>query len=215
MRLAPEGLPFVLVGFGILVGVVVAARALGGAWWLGPILWTPIAIWIPLFFRDPQRTTPDQPGLVVAPADGRIVGIEDLEEPDYIAGPATRVSVFMNVFSVHVNRHPVTGVVEYSNYRPGRFLNATLDKASVYNERMSLGVRSPDGRVLIRQIAGLVARRIVTDHVPGDSVQRGQRLGLIRFGSRVDTYLPKGTTIRVRLGDQAVAGETILAEWPQ
>lgn len=215
MRLAPEGLPFVLIGFGILVGVVAAARALGGAWWLGPVLWTPIAIWIPLFFRDPQRTTPHQAGLVVAPADGKIVGIEEVEEPDYIAGPAIRVSVFMNVFSVHVNRHPVTGVVEYRNYRPGRFINATLDKASVHNERMSLGVRGPDGRVLIRQIAGLVARRIVTDHTPGDSVQQGQRLGLIRFGSRVDTYLPEGTTIRVRVGDQAVAGETILAEWPQ
>lgn len=175
----------------------------------------PIAIWIPLFFRDPQRTTPHQPGLVIAPADGKIVGVEEVEEPDYIEGPAIRVSVFMNVFSVHVNRHPVTGVVEYRNYRPGRFINATLDKASVDNERMSLGVRGPDGRVLIRQIAGLVARRIVTDHALGDSVQRGQRLGLIRFGSRVDTYLPTGTTIRVRVGDQAIAGETILAEWPQ
>ncbi len=115
---------------------------------------------------------------------------------------------------MHVNRHPIAGKVEYRDYRRGKFLNATLDKASVDNERMSLGVRSSRGKVLIRQIAGLVARRIVTDHAPGDSVRQRERLGLIRFGSRVDTYLPRGVTIQVRVGDRAVAGETVLAEWP-
>jgi phosphatidylserine decarboxylase len=120
----------------------------------------------------------------------------------------------MNVFNVHVNRYPAAGTVEYREYRPGKFFNATLDKASTDNERMSLGIRTTHGALLVRQIAGLVARRIVTDHVSGDEVQQGQRLGLIRFGSRVDTFLPPGARVRVKLGDRSVAGTTVLAEWP-
>jgi phosphatidylserine decarboxylase len=152
---------------------------------------------------------------VIAPADGKVVSIDQVDEPEYLKGRATRVSVFMNVFNVHVNRHPIAGTVEYRDYRPGKFLNATLDKASEFNERMSIGVRGSSGPILIRQIAGLIARRIVTDHRPGDVVRQRDRLGLIRFGSRVDTFLPPSAHIRVQRGDRSVAGKTILAEWPQ
>lgn len=212
MRIAPEGTPFVIAAAAILVGLLVWDVVWEGSWWPA-VVWAPIAVWVPAFFRDPPRTGPRRPELVIAPADGRIVSVARVNEPDYLRGEATRISVFMNVFNVHVNRHPVTGTVEYRDYRPGKFLNATLDKASDTNERMSLGVRGVHGPILIRQIAGLIARRIVTDHTPGDAVRQGDRLGLIRFGSRVDTFVPPTARVQVQEGDRAVAGTTILAEW--
>lgn len=214
MRIAPEGRPFIGAAVAVWLGALAAAAAWGGWWWLAPTLWAPVAAWVPAFFRDPTRTPPRRPGVVVAPADGRVVSVEPVDEPDFLGGPALRVSIFMNVFNVHVNRHPVDGTVEYRDYRPGRFFNATLDKASVDNERMSLGVRSARGAVLVRQIAGLIARRIVTDHHPGAAVTQGERLGLIRFGSRVDTFLPADARPTVAVGDRAIAGQTIIAEWP-
>ncbi len=214
MKLAPEGIPFVTIALVILTALTAWAWMLGGSWWLA-VAWTPVAVWVPAFFRDPVRAGPPQGELVIAPADGKVVSIDQVDEPEYLKGRATRVSVFMNVFNVHVNRHPIAGTVEYRDYRPGKFLNATLDKASEFNERMSLGVRGTFGPVLVRQIAGLVARRIVTDHEPGDVVRQGDRLGLIRFGSRVDTFLPLSALVRVQPGDRAVAGRTILAEWPR
>ncbi|MCZ6917301.1 MAG: phosphatidylserine decarboxylase family protein [Gemmatimonadetes bacterium] len=214
MKIAPEGTPFIVIGLALLVGVVAVAWVMGGAWWIAAAAWTPIAIWVPLFFRNPERSGPRDAQLVIAPADGKVVSIAVVDEPEYVQGRALKISVFMNVFNVHVNRHPAAGTVEYRDYRPGKFFNATLDKASTENERMSLGIRTPRGPLLIRQIAGLVARRIVTDHVPGDEVQQGQRLGLIRFGSRVDTFLPPDAQVRVKLGDRSVAGTTVLAQWP-
>ena len=213
MSLAPEGRPFVVAGVVVLVVLSTAAARGGGAWLALPALWLPIAIWIPVFFRDPARDGPRGDHLVIAPADGRVVDVAEVVEPDVIGGHALRVAVFMNVFNVHVNRHPVDGTVIRREYRPGRFVNASLDKASVDNERMSLGVRSPRGPVLIRQIAGLVARRIVTDPPEGARVRQGTRLGLIRFGSRVDTYLPAGVRARVAVGDRTRAGITVIAEW--
>jgi len=174
----------------------------------------PIAVWVPWFFRNPERPGPRGDSLVIAPADGKVVSIVPVDEPDFINGKATRVSIFMNVFSVHVNRYPTNGVVEYRRYRPGKFVNANLDKASTDNEQMSLGVKSPKGPILVRQIAGLVARRIVTDDGPGRGVSQGERLGLIRFGSRVDTFVSPEARITVSLGDRAVAGQTVIAEWP-
>lgn len=214
MKIAPEGAPFVAIGFAVLVGVAAAAWFQGGVWWIPVVVWAPVAVWVPLFFRNPERSGPRDAHLVIAPADGKIVRIEEVDEPEYLQGRAVQISVFMNVFNVHVNRYPATGTVEYRDYRPGKFFNATLDKASTDNERMSLGIRTARGALLVRQIAGLVARRIVTDHVSGDEVQQGQRLGLIRFGSRVDTFLPPGVRVRVKLGDRSVAGTTVLAEWP-
>jgi phosphatidylserine decarboxylase len=141
------------------------------------------------------------------------VSVTELTEPDVLGGPGLRISIFMNVFDVHVNLHPVSGEVIYRQYRPGKFINATRDKASEDNERMSIGIRSPHGRVLVRQIAGLVARRIRTDCAEGDRVRQGERLGIIRFGSRVDTFL-SGARARVAAGDRTRAGQTVIAEWP-
>ncbi len=152
--------------------------------------------------------------MILAPADGRVVSITEVDEPDFLRSRATRVSVFMNVFNVHVNRYPVGGSVSYRQYRPGKFVNATLDKASTDNEQMSLGLESRHGPILVRQIAGLVARRIVTDSQVGDSIQQGDRLGIIRFGSRLDTFVPQATKINVEVGDLTRAGVTIIAEWP-
>jgi phosphatidylserine decarboxylase len=153
--------------------------------------------------------------LAIAPADGRIVSIAEVDEPDYVGGRATRISIFMSIFDVHVNRNPVGGTVEYRDYRAGRFINASLDKASEGNERMSLGIRGPRGRVLVRQIAGLIARRIVTDAGLNAHVAQGERLGMIRFGSRVDTFLPPGSKIRVQVGERAQAGLTVIGEWAE
>jgi len=214
VRLAPEGRPFVLAGALVLGALLVVAARWGGGWFALPALWLPVALWIPAFFRDPVREGPRGEHLVIAPADGRVVSVVEVHEPDVIGGPALRVAVFMNVFNVHVNRHPVDGTVIRREYRPGRFVNASLDKASADNERMSLGVRSSRGPVLVRQIAGLIARRIVTDPAEGARVRQGTRLGLIRFGSRVDTYLPAGARARVGVGDRTRAGVTVIAEWP-
>jgi phosphatidylserine decarboxylase len=149
----------------------------------------------------------------VSAADGVVVAVTPVDEPEFVRGRATQVSVFMNVFNVHVNRHPVDGTVEHRNYRAGKFFNASLDKASVHNEQMSLGITASRGRVLVRQIAGLIARRIVTDPKPGDTVHQGERLGIIRFGSRVDVFLPAGVEARVRIGDHTTAGVTVIGQW--
>ena len=214
MRVAPEGWPFTAVGFAVLT----ALAGLGwwrGGWWAAPaFLWLPVALWVPWFFRDPARTGPRDPSLVIAPADGKVVEVTEVNEPDFLGSRATRVSVFMDILAVHVNRHPADGTVRYRRYVPGRFINATLDKASEQNERMSLGIDTPRGRLLVRQIAGLIARRIVTDARVGDTVYQGDRLGMIRFGSRVDTFLPLSAKVLVRTGDRTKCGQTVIAEWP-
>ncbi len=213
MKLAPEGLPFVALGGAVFLALLAGSWFGGSWWWIALGAWTPVALWVPWFFRNPNRRGPRGPEFVIAPADGKVVSIVEVDEPDYLRDRAVRVSIFMNVFNVHVNRHPVDGAVEQRDYRPGRFFNATLDKASEYNEQMSLGVRGPHGAILIRQIAGLIARRIVTDAVIGDSVHQGGRLGLIRFGSRVDTFVPVDAQLEVRVGDRTAAGATVLARW--
>ncbi len=213
MRIAPEGRPFVLAGIVVLAALVAVGGVLGGWGAALPLAWLPVALWIPAFFRDPDRQGPRDARLVIAPADGRVVSVGEVSEPEVIGGPALRICIFMNVFNVHVNRHPVGGTVIRRDYRPGRFFNASLDKASVHNERTTLAVQSERGPVVVRQIAGLVARRIVTDPAVGAIVRQGQRLGLIRFGSRVDTCLPAGARPRVAVGDRTTAGVTVIAEW--
>lgn len=207
MRVAREGWPFIGAAWLLLVGLA----ALG--WWLAFAAWLPIAVWVAAFFRDPVRDRVRGDDLVLAPADGRVVSVIPIDEPDFVGGATTRVSIFMNVFSVHVNRYPASGIVRFRQYTPGRFVNAADEKASRENEQCSLGVESPHGRLLIRQIAGLVARRIVTDHEPGQAVTQGERLGLIRFGSRVDLFLPPSATIAVASGEATRAGETVVARW--
>ena len=203
------GWPFLAIGVALTLGGFLVADSLG---WVLVVL----TGWIAYFFRDPDRMTPTRPGLVVSPADGRVQLIMEAAPPPELAmgdEPMTRISVFLNVFDVHVNRFPVDGRVCAAHYRPGKFLNASLDKASVDNERMSLGIEMADGRrVACVQIAGLVARRIICDAVPGAEARAGARYGLIRFGSRVDVYLPLGTAPLVVVGQRVIGGESVLAD---
>jgi phosphatidylserine decarboxylase len=209
-----EGYPFIA----IFVAVNLLAFLLAA--WLGWVL-LPVTIWCVAFFRDPDRTTPQEPGLIICPADGKLLPIVDVAPPAELGmgdQPRPRLSIFMNVFNVHVNRNPVSGHVIALSYRAGKFFNASFDKASVYNERMSIRLR-PEGAggdksdLAVVQIAGLVARRIVCDLAQGEGVRRGNRFGIIRFGSRVDVYLPPGTEILVQPGMTTRAGETVLARF--
>lgn len=180
--------------------------------WAGVIL----TIWCAYFFRDPDRVTPMRDGLIVSPADGRVCAIDDVVPPAELeldAVPVTRIGVFMNVFDVHVNRAPHAGRITNITYVPGKFFNAELDKASKHNERQGFTFELIDGtKIGIVQIAGLVARRIVRFVDEGDNVGAGERVGLIRFGSRVDVYLPPGKSAQVCIGQLALAGETVLAD---
>lgn len=216
MSFAREGYPF--IGIAMLLAAGGFALALGRrsfALWLLAVLLLIVALWVAYFFRDPERTGVRGPRLVIAPADGLVLPIVDVDEPSFINGRATRISIFMNVFSVHVNRYPVDGTVQYLHYNPGKFITASRDKASLENEQMSVGIATPRSKVLVRQIAGLIARRIVTYSKSGDSAKQGERFGLIRFGSRVDVFVPVGTTIKVKAGEHTSAGTTLLAELPQ
>ncbi len=203
------GLPFVAAG------VVVT--------FLAAFMWAPlsalfalITAWMIYFFRDPDRVVPTRRGLVVSPADGMVqLIVPAVPPPELEMGdrPLTRISIFLNVFNVHVNRVPVGGRIERARYRPGLFLNAALDKASDDNERMSIRVRTEEGgEIAFVQIAGLVARRILCDIKDGDTVMTGQRYGLIRFGSRCDVYLPDGVAPLVCVGQSTVGGETVIAD---
>jgi phosphatidylserine decarboxylase len=190
--------------------LVAAAVTWFGGWWSVPF-WLAVAF-VVQFFRDPPRAIPGGESTVVSPADGRIVAVEQVADP-YLHRPATKVSVFMNVFNVHSNRSPVDGEVQQSWYNRGAFVNAALDKASLENERSALWLRSDTGAdVTCVQIAGLIARRILCYAKAGDRLRRGDRFGFIRFGSRVDVYLPEGARVRVALGEKVRAGSTILAE---
>lgn len=216
MNFAREGIPFILIALALAAGGYTLALA-RRSWplWLVALGLTVLVLGVAYFFRDPDRTGPRGDQLVISPADGRVVDISEVDEPTFLEGRAIRIAVFMNVFNVHVNRYPVGGRVEYVHYNPGRFLNAATDKASLENEQMSVGVQAGPHRILFRQIAGLVARRIVTYSRVGDDAEQGERMGIIRFGSRVDVFVPVGSTVKVQLGDRPVAGNTVLAELPQ
>jgi phosphatidylserine decarboxylase len=204
-----DGHKFIAIGLAVTLLLFFVWPALG---WVAAV----ITLWIIYFFRDPDRVTPLRDGLVVAPGDGRVSAIEKVRPAAELGiGDAerTRVSIFLSVFDVHINRAPVAGRIVRSLYVPGAFLNAALDKASEENERRAIVIETPSGvTVAVVQIAGLVARRIVTFAGEGDSLGIGERFGLIRFGSRVDTYLPPGTTALVNVGQRAVGGETVLAD---
>ena len=203
------GWPFIALFAVIALAMGYYAEPLG---WIGAIL----TLWCVYFFRDPDRVTPTRADLVIAPADGRICLIDEAVPPaelDMGDEARPRVCIFMNVFNVHVNRAPMNGVIKKIAYRPGKFLNAELDKASEFNERMSLSMSTSTGHdIAFVQIAGLVARRIVCQVKEGDQMQAGERFGLIRFGSRVDVYLPKGTAPLVAVGQLTTAGESVIAD---
>lgn len=205
----PEGRKFVAIFAAITLVLFLIADVLG---WIG----VGLTVWCYYFFRDPKRVTPERDGLIVSPADGVVSLIEKAVPPAELGmadTPLTRVSVFMSVFNCHVNRAPIGGKITAIAYRPGKFFNASLDKASADNERNSLCIEMEDGRqIAVVQIAGLVARRIVCFSKVGDGIRTGARFGLIRFGSRLDVYLPEGVAPLVCLGQTMVAGETVLAD---
>jgi len=215
MRIAPEGRPFIVAGWAVVALGGWAVGTWGRGVWVIEIPLLAVAVWLLVFFRDPIRTGPRGDRVVIAPADGRVVAVTAVSEPMYLKQEATRISIFMNVFNVHVNRYPVSGQLELTRYNPGKFLHAGHDKASLDNEQASIGIRGAQGPVLVRQIAGLIARRIVTDGHPGEHVTQGERLGMIRFGSRVDVFLPRGARheVRVAVGDRVRAGASVLAEY--
>ncbi len=203
------GWPFIALFAVVSALLATWSPALG---WIGLVL----TAWCVYFFRDPDRVTPTKPGLVISPADGRVTLITKAAPPPELGmgeEKLTRISVFLNVFDVHVNRSPADGTIKAAEYKPGKFLNADLDKASDENERMSIRLGLPDGREMaFVQIAGLVARRIIWWVAPGQSLKAGERYGLIRFGSRCDVYLPDGVHPLVVVGQKMIAGETILAD---
>jgi phosphatidylserine decarboxylase len=208
-----EGYRFIAIFAGITL--VLFWLHAGPLAWIGVIL----TLWCAYFFRDPERVTPLRDGLVISPADGRVSSIEEVIPPvelDLSREPVTRISVFMNVFDVHVNRSPLDATIRRIAYVPGLFVNADLDKASLDNERQAFTLERANGqRIGVVQIAGLVARRIVKFVNEGEHLSAGQRFGLIRFGSRVDVYLPKGAKSLVCIGQRAIAGETVLADLDQ
>jgi len=212
---AREGYPFIL-GAAALAAITFAMALRWRSWplWLVAILLTIVALWVAWFFRNPERLGERGANVAVAPADGKIVLITNIDEPTFVKGPTVRVSIFMNVFDVHVNRYPVDGVVQHVQRKAGQFLNAVTEASSSDNEQVSVGIVAGKHRIMMRQIAGLIARRIITDSKSGDAAQQGARMGLIRFGSRVDLFLPPEARLRVTLGQRTVAGKTVIADLP-
>src|SRR6202171_3499149 len=206
--IAREGWLFVAIS-----AAVALALSLAG-WWLAALPVWLVVVFIVQFFRDPPRVVPSQPNAVLSPADGRVVVVEKARDP-YLDRNALKISVFMNVFNVHSNRSPVDGEVRKGSYFSGKFLNAALDKASLENERNALWIHTDGGaEVTCVQVAGLIARRILCYVQAKDHLKRGQRFGFIRFGSRVDVYLPPSATANAAVGDKVFAGQTILARLP-
>jgi phosphatidylserine decarboxylase len=204
--IAKEGWPFVTLAIGLAAVVTFFSAAWSIPFWI-------IAVFVLQFFRDPARVIPQKPNAVLSPADGRIVVVEKTQDP-YAGREALKISVFMNVFNIHANRAPVDGKIQNVQYFPGKLVNADLDKASVENERNALTITAANGQtVTCVQVAGLIARRILCYVNAGDKLERGQRYGFIRFGSRVDVYLPLTATPKVTVGDKVSATETILASF--
>jgi phosphatidylserine decarboxylase len=202
---ASEGWPFIIP----LAMVTALLFALG--WKYTGVVLLVLTLFVLFFFRDPERAVPPGEGVVVSPADGRVIVIKDIYEPDYLKQDVKQVSIFLSVFNVHVNRAPIGGAVEVVKYNPGKFHVASVDKASLMNEQTAMVIAKGKTRVLVKQIAGLIARRIVCYAKPGDTVKAGERYGLIRFGSRVDIFLPKDAELKVKLGDRVTGARDVIA----
>lgn len=213
MNFAREGLSFIVIAVLVAVGAFgVALSRRSWPLWLLAFGLTVVALWVAYFFRDPERVGERGERLVIAPADGKVVMISEVDEPTFMKARAIRVSIFMNVFNVHVNRYPVTGVVRFVERKAGRFLNAASEESSLQNEQTSIGLETGSNHILVRQIAGLIARRIITDAREGDHVRQGERMGLIRFGSRVDVFLPLNAKVHLKVGTTTFAGVTVIGE---
>ena len=218
MKFAPEGFPFIL---GSLVFTAIASvftfltyKSGGTAFHISSVavcFFSIVSSFMGYFFRDPERTIPEGKGLFVAPADGKIILIKDVNEKKYLKCDAKEISIFMSPFNVHVNRTPCDGKVSAVKHSPGRYMAAYKDEASLKNENIAMLLEGKEGKILVRQVAGFIARRAVCRVKPGDMLKRGERYGMIKFSSRLDVYLPKHTEIAVKLGDVVKAGETVLA----
>ncbi|MEE2659360.1 MAG: phosphatidylserine decarboxylase family protein [Candidatus Latescibacterota bacterium] len=207
--MAKEGFPFVAGALALAVVAWLAAESIS---WLrfGGALFALLAAFMVFFFRDPRREAPQEEGAIVSAADGKVVAIEEEEEEDYIGKTATRISVFLSVLNVHVNRIPFAGEIDFVQHRLGHHRVAFAEEASCTNEQSVIGIRSSAGKIVVKQIVGILARRIACYLEPGQRVKLGERFGLIRFGSRVDLILPKTAEIRVSVGDRVRAGETVM-----
>lgn len=212
--LAKEGFPTILVVFGFSL-LVIFAISFAPAW-VGYIVYPILAVLCGLvlyFFRDPDRITPDDDSLIISPADGKVVLIQDVKEDEYVGEEVTQVSIFLSPLNVHVNRNPLSGKLEYVKYYPGKYLMAWEDHASEMNERAHFGVKHPSGmKIMFKQITVFLARRIVYNIEEGDELKAGERFGIMKFGSRMDLLLPKNVTIDVKIGDNTVAGESVIGK---
>lgn len=199
-----EGLQ--IAGVLAVIGIIVSQLEK----WFGRLFYLLSAFTL-YFFRDPEREIPQGENLIVSPADGEIVGVDSVEHCPFIDGPAQRITIFLSIFNVHINRSPVKGKVEYRHYTPGKFIDARDDKSSLENERNAIGIETADGkRYLVVQIAGLIARRIVCWKNPGEQLETGERFGLIKFGSRTEIYMPIDAKIQVKRGQKVMAGTTVI-----
>lgn len=219
MRFAREGYPFIAIGLivsglGWAASWIVQGSSAAWLWQVVTAVLSVLTLFVIWFFRDPIPPQPADPSHVLAPGQGKVILVDEVDEPTYLGGRCRKISIFLSIFDVHVQRAPVSGRVEHRTYRPGTYAVAWKDKASEDNEQASLGLATDGGRVLVRQIAGLVARRIVTDPREGDTVTQGGRIGLIRFGSRVDLFLPLEWEVACAVGDRAIVGRTVLARQP-
>ena len=203
--MASEGWPFIIP----LAIVTALLFALG--WKNTAVVSLALTLFVLYFFRDPERTVPQGAGAVVSPADGRVIVVKDIFEPTYLKQEVKQISIFLSVFNVHVNRSPISGTVETVKYNPGKFHVASVDKASLDNEQTAMVISDGKHKVLVKQIAGLIARRIVCYAEPGDAIRTGERYGLIRFGSRVDIFLPRDADLKVKVGDRLTGARDVIA----
>jgi phosphatidylserine decarboxylase len=202
--IAAEGWPFI-IPLSIVTGLLFAF-----GWKNTALVSLVLTLFVLFFFRDPDRTIPEGKGIVVSPADGKVIVIKDIYEPAYLKQEVKQISIFLSVFNVHVNRAPIGGAVEVVQYNPGKFHVASVDKASLDNEQTAMLIASGKDKILVKQIAGLIARRIICYAQPGDTIKAGERYGLIRFGSRVDIFLPKTAEIKVKLGDRVRGAQDVI-----
>jgi phosphatidylserine decarboxylase len=206
------GIPVAAEGWPFIIPLAIVTAVLFSLGWRNTgIAALVLTLFVLFFFRDPERTVPEGKGLVVSPADGKVIVVKDIFEPDYLKQQVKQVSIFLSVFNVHVNRSPLEGTVEVVKYNPGKFHVASVDKASLANEQTSMVIASGKHKVLVKQIAGLIARRIVCYARSGDAIRTGERYGLIRFGSRVDIFLPKDAELKVRVGDRLKGASDVIA----